>query len=178
MANGIEHVGITVPNIDRAVRFFEEALGARVLYEHWPLGSEPFGGEEAERMLGVSPGAAIVRACMLYMPGGPNIELFEYASERQRPAVRPSDLGIQHISFATDDIQASCDRIAAAGGEVLVGPRDFPIGLEAGPGNQWCYTRAPWGMTIELTTILSPQGYERDINIRRYKPTVGGEART
>jgi catechol 2,3-dioxygenase-like lactoylglutathione lyase family enzyme len=167
---GIEHVGITVPEIQSAVTFLHEALGAEMLYEHWTRDSEPFGGAEAEKLLGVAPGAAIVRACMLHMADGPDIELFEYSCRDQAAASRPSDFGLQHISFATDDILSACDRVIAAGGEVLAGPREFPIGAEAGEGNKWCYARTPWGMTIELTMIPSAQGYESQTHKRRYKP--------
>jgi catechol 2,3-dioxygenase-like lactoylglutathione lyase family enzyme len=169
LVRGIEHIGITVPNVDEAARYFAEAFGAELLYDTHPRGSEPFGGAELEQLVGVPPETELITFRMLRLPDGPSIELFEYSTPDQRSAVCPADLGLQHVALYVDDIDLACERIRSSGGEVLVGPRDLP-GPEAGPGNQWCYTRAPWGMTIELVTFPSPQAYEKQTTARRWKP--------
>jgi catechol 2,3-dioxygenase-like lactoylglutathione lyase family enzyme len=49
---GINHVGLTVPNIDEATRFFKEAFGAKVAYDGLSYDDEPREGAEVERQLG------------------------------------------------------------------------------------------------------------------------------
>jgi catechol 2,3-dioxygenase-like lactoylglutathione lyase family enzyme len=168
-ARWLEHIGITVPDIEEATRYFTDAFDAEVLYDTLQRGSEPYRGPEAEQLLGVPPGTELIAFRMLQLQAGPGIELFEYKATEQRPAVGSADLGLQHFAVYVDDIGAACERVQKAGGQVLVGPRDLP-GPESGPGNQWCYTRAPWGTTIELITSPSPMAYEQHTSARRWKP--------
>jgi catechol 2,3-dioxygenase-like lactoylglutathione lyase family enzyme len=175
LARGIEHVGITVPNIEEATRYFVEAFGAELLYDTHPRGSEPYRAD-LEQLLGVPPETELTTFRMLRLPDGPNIELFEYTTPNQRPPICPADLGLQHIAFYVDDIEAACERVRRSGGEVLAGPRDLP-GPEAGPENTWWYTRAPWGMTIELVSFPSPQAYETQTPARRWRPGSGQHSR-
>src|SRR5262249_9665843 len=109
-------------------------------------------------------------ARMLHFPDGPSVELFHYSTPAQQPGARPCDLGLQHIGLYTDDIDAACVRILAAGGQVLRGPLESRNSFEAGPGNKWCYTRTPWGPTIELVTFPSPARSESMAHERRWHP--------
>ena len=49
---GIDHVGITVPDVKEASAFFEKALNAETLYDVLPEGGKPFEGAETEKELG------------------------------------------------------------------------------------------------------------------------------
>ncbi|GMA55222.1 hypothetical protein GCM10025857_65790 [Alicyclobacillus contaminans] len=52
MANitrGIDHVGVTVPDIEEATDFFKKALGAKVAYDNKKLGDEPLQGKDTEK---------------------------------------------------------------------------------------------------------------------------------
>ena len=170
-ARAIDHVGIGVPSVEDAVRFFEQAFGAQVLYRmesHRPAESEDeLAGERAR--LGTRPGARWVRSVLLRLGEGASIELFEYADEGQRPPPTASDLGIQHFAVYVDDIGRAREAVVAAGGTALEGPTLLP-GLESGEGNSWLYTVAPWGGVIELVTFPSPQPYEETTPLRRWRP--------
>jgi catechol 2,3-dioxygenase-like lactoylglutathione lyase family enzyme len=162
----IEHVGITVPDMEAATAFFAEAFGAEYLYD---MLDEPLGGPAVEAGLGVPQGAVITAIRMLRLGNGPNIELFTYTGVAQDDPVRPNDFGIQHFCLYVDDIDAAAARLAAAGGTLLSEPGDLPGG-DAGPGNRYVYTRTPWGSTIELVTYPSPQAYESRTELRRWRP--------
>lgn len=162
----IEHVGITVPDIDAATRFFEQAFGAQVLYD---MLDEPLGGPAVEAGLGIAPGAVIQVIRMLRLGNGPNLELFSYSGVAQAQPVVPSDYGIQHICIYVDDIDAAADQLEKAGGTLLSHPGELPGG-DAGEGNRYVYTRTPWGSTIELVTYPSAQAYERHTGLRRWRP--------
>jgi hypothetical protein len=63
-------------------------------------------------------------------------------------------------------MSAALERFAA-GGEILA-PR------EQGPGNQFCYMRAPFGTPIEFISYPSRQPYTETASLRRWKPGPAG----
>ncbi|NVJ00817.1 VOC family protein [Myxococcus sp. AM009] len=170
---GIDHVGITVPDLNVATAFFIEALGAEVLYDSLEKGQPPQEGADLQRRLRFLSGSSIRAMRMLRLGNGASIELFEYTAPEQRPPARPNDLGIQHLAVYVDDMDAARARFQAAGGEVFSSPHELPA-LEQGPGNAFCYARAPWGTLIELITYPSPQPYEQQTALRRWKPPQRG----
>jgi catechol 2,3-dioxygenase-like lactoylglutathione lyase family enzyme len=162
----IEHVGITVPDMEEATRFFVEAFGAEKLYD---MLDEPLGGPAVEVGLGIPKGAVITVIRMLRLGNGPNLELFSYSGVKQAHPVVPSDFGIQHICIYVEDIDAAAKQLEKAGGVLLSQPGTLP-GADAGEGNRYVYTRTPWGSTIELVTYPAPQAYEGRTTLRRWRP--------
>jgi catechol 2,3-dioxygenase-like lactoylglutathione lyase family enzyme len=174
---GIDHIGITVPDIERATEFLVAAFGAEVLYD---MAGRPASerNDEADRdsqaRLGTRAGTRWAGSRMLRLANGPGIELFEYDDPQQRDPVQASDLGIQHFAVCVDDIDVARRRIIEAGGTAFEGPTLLP-GPEAGENNKWLYTRAPWGSLIELTCLPSPQAYEELTPLRRWLPEEATE---
>lgn len=164
----LDHIGITVPNLDAAAKFFSDVLGAETMYDMLP---EPMSGIGLEVALGVPEGTKLEGIRMMRLGAGPSLELFSYSTEVQREPVRPSDLGIQHFAVYVDDIYAVAVRIEEQGGRVL-GEIDVLPGGDEGPGNKFVYTHLPWGGTMELVEIPSPQAYESRTELRRWKPPV------
>jgi catechol 2,3-dioxygenase-like lactoylglutathione lyase family enzyme len=170
----IDHVGLTVPSLAEAARFFTEAFGARVIFEmdtHRDT-SKPEVLAEEQAKLGTRPTARWSSTLVLRLGDGPSIELFEYEDPDRLPPPTPSDLGIQHFGIYVDDIDAACEAVIAAGGSVLDGPTLLPA-LESGAGNKWVYVTAPWGGIIELCSYPSPQLYEERTEVRRWRPPAG-----
>jgi catechol 2,3-dioxygenase-like lactoylglutathione lyase family enzyme len=166
---GVDHIGITVPDLDAASRFFEEAFDAKSLFDNIKRSDEPFAGAKAEAMVGLTPGTVLVTMRMMQLGNGPGLELFEVRGADQRPAVRFSDFGLQHFAVHVDDIELATERFVAAGGTMFSGPNEMD-GLEKGEGNMWRYGRTPWGSVIELISSPGPQEYERETPLRRWKP--------
>ena len=169
---GIEHIGITVPDLDEATEFLVAALGAVPLYDmHGASGDvvDEEADRKSQRQLGTRPGTRWLGSRMLRLGEGPSIELFVYADDEQRPPVGASDLGIQHFAVYVDDIDAARDRIVAAGGTAYEGPNILG-GAEGGENNKWLYTEAPWGSIIELVSRPSPEQYEETTPLRRWRP--------
>jgi catechol 2,3-dioxygenase-like lactoylglutathione lyase family enzyme len=148
---GIDHVGLTVPDIESASRFLEEALGAIPLYDLQAADAPPMAGRLAEKQLGLPTGAKVVHMRLLRVGDGPSLELFQFTDALQRGAAALPDYGLQHIAFYVDDIDEAAARFEAAGGELLSSPNPAS-GPEAAPRNHWVYGRAPWGTLIELIT--------------------------
>ena len=166
---GVDHVGITVPDLEEATAFFVEVLGCVVLYEH--PGSDP---ARAYARLGAEPGAHPRRVRMLRCANSANIELFEWEAPRQRTDFpRPSDQAIQHVAIYVEDVDAAARALREHGIEVLAGPNPLP-GPEAGAGNRFVYTRTPWGMTLELISYPSPLTYPAEVSATRWVPAPRG----
>jgi catechol 2,3-dioxygenase-like lactoylglutathione lyase family enzyme len=163
---GVDHIGITVPDIEAATRFLTEAFGAVVLYD---MLDGPLSGELIETALEVPKGTVLEHIRMMRLGESASIELFRYSHVEQRKPVVPSDFGLQHFCVYVDDIDAAAKRFAAAGGTCFGEPMDLP-GKDAGAGNRFLYCRAPWGTVIELVTYPSPQAYEATTKIRRWRP--------
>lgn len=165
---GIDHVGVTVPDLEAASRFFEDAFGAVALYDNMVRTDPPYQGKDAETTLGLEAGASVIAMRMLRLGNGPGIELFEMRVPEQRPSARASDLGLQHFAVYVDDIAAAARRFEAAGGVLLTQPKEM-LGIEKGEGNAFCYGRAPWGMTIELLCWPGKAKWETTAPAERYK---------
>ncbi|MFI2645254.1 VOC family protein [Streptomyces sp. NPDC018610] len=166
---GIDHVGVTVPDIEAATDFFVRALGAEVLYDTLRRADGPNSGPAMERRLGVPPGSVQRAIRMLALPHGPGLELFEFDAPGRRPPALPCDLGWQHLAVYVDDLDDAVARVEEAGGRALSEPCPLP-GPEAGPRNRMAYTHTPWGSTLELITYPDPQPYENRTPHRRRRP--------
>ena len=173
VVRGIEHVGITVPDVEAASEFLVAAFGAEVMYDMHASSPGPTeeDGDSDQARLGVRSGTRWISSRMLRLGDGPGIELFEYSDDEQRPAATASDLGIQHIALYVDDIEAARKSVVDAGGVALAGPGVLP-GPEAGEGNKWLYTLTPWGSIVELVALPSPQAYEQTTPLRRWRPAA------
>jgi catechol 2,3-dioxygenase-like lactoylglutathione lyase family enzyme len=166
---GIDHVGITVDDIDAAGRFLEAGLGAELIFEALRPTDPPYQGDAFERLLNLPSGAKLHQIRMYRVGNGPGIELFYYTADDRRPAIRASDRGLQHVAVYADDLDASVERLIAAGATRLGAP--WPLaGPEGGDGNRFCFVLAPFGALIEVVTYPSAQPYEQNSPIRRWKP--------
>ncbi|MGI5167031.1 VOC family protein [Spirillospora sp. CA-253888] len=166
---GIDHVGVTVPDIEAATAFLIAALDAEVLYDTLRRADGPKDGPSMHAHLGVPEGTEELAIRMLRLPNGPGLELFEFRGPYRREPVLPSDLGWQHLALYVEDVEAAARKVAEAGGIVLDEPKPLPA-LESGERNKMQYCRTPWGSTIELITYPDPQPYEHETKRRRWTP--------
>lgn len=152
---GIEHVGITVPSIEQAERFFHEAFGAHTLYALIEKGGKAQDGAEMHDKNGLEPGTRIVAMRMMRLADGANVELFEVEGAHGSVADGPSRFGLHHIALYVEDLAAAAEGFTAAGGTMLEGPIELG-GKEKGQGNRCWFGQAPWGMPVEFIHLPSP----------------------
>lgn len=172
LPRGVEHVGITVPDHDAAVRFFADAFGAEPLFSLTGKGQDPIKADDIGSKNGLAAGTAIVAVSMLRVQDGPNLEVFEIDRPHGAPEQGIADLGISHFSVTVDDIDAAIARFAAAGGTLLEGPYEL-TGQEAGPGNRGCFGRTPWGLLVEFESFGAPVQVDSGSRLRRWLPRRG-----
>lgn len=161
---GLDHVGLTVPDLDAAVDFYARAFGARQLYRMGPFDARelPRGADGRDWTdAHVNVPDARLRIAMLDLDGGARLELFQYDRPVDRATTPPrnSDLGGHHIAFATTDLAGMVAHLAACGATPLAGPievdgHDTPLGHVA--AQRVHYVLDPWGNQLEL--ISYPEG--------------------
>ena len=61
VTRGINHIGLTVPDIEQATTFFQTALDGKIAYDSQKLTDEPRAGQFVERVLGIEKGAKIIK---------------------------------------------------------------------------------------------------------------------
>jgi catechol 2,3-dioxygenase-like lactoylglutathione lyase family enzyme len=157
---GIDHIGITVPNLQEAVDFFVNTLGCEPFYE---LGPFSFADDWMKRQLDVAPNTIMNKLKFLRCGHGSNLELFEYAADEQKfePPLN-SDVGGHHLAFYVDNFDAALTFLRETGVRIL----GEPIIRTEGPsgGQTWIYFLTPWGLQCELVSFPNGKAYERESN--------------
>jgi len=168
----VDHVGLTVADLDAAVRFYIDVFGGTELYRIGPFDSTeippmPDGRDWAEAHVNVA--GARLRIAMIHI--GPNLmlELFEYEkpADRRTTPPRNCDIGGHHIAFKVADIEAAKSYLAEHGCKVMAGP----IVLDQGPcaNLKVNYVLDPFGNQLELVEY-ERQAFEADAPVKIYRP--------
>ena len=140
----VDHVGITVTDLDAAIAWYGEVFGLGVLQ-----GATVIGGDE-ERVRDIfGPGVADFRIAYLGSEAGTRVQLFQFtepAVERRPESFEYWRTGISHVGLACADVADAVARLEAHGGR----RRSAIHG--AAPGLVYCYCEDPDGNVIELIT--------------------------
>lgn len=144
MIGPLHHVGISTPDIQRAIAFYTSHFGFEVIdaYEWGP------GNEARDRQLQAT-GSTAKHAMMLHE--GMRLELREYLHPPGKPKAVDApavDHGINHFCFAVDSVQAEYERLSGEGVRFDCEP------LEVRPGVWLTYARDEDGNVIELLSGL------------------------
>lgn len=138
----LDHVSVTVGDLDRSLAFYSELLGIPVLER-----GESVGGPVAE--ITGFPEARVLWAD-LALPGDQVLELLEYASPRGQPRNGgTNDPGSGHVSLAVDDARAVHRLLVDAG----VAVRSEPVLIEDDgdwSGVRCFYAFDPDGFPVEI----------------------------
>lgn len=165
---GIEHIGLTVPDIEAASRFFSDVLGAEAIYDIGPFESPD---DWMAQHLAVHPRARINKLRVMKVGNGPVLELFEFASPDQdtrRP--KNSDFGGWHMAFYVEDM----DKALAALKTHDVTIQSGPVLMTEGPsaGLQWLYFQSPWGQQLELVSYPGGLAAYKEKRLNIWRPVL------
>jgi len=142
VSRGVVHVGVTVADLERAVRFYTEGLGLDVAVRQ----------TSAADYLAVTGYAGVeIATAFVQAPGdGVRIELQEYRHVGDHGARDPgtAPVGSSHICLRVDDVAGVLERAEAAGGRRVTDPVQIDSGIN--DGGAAVYLRDPDGYTIEL----------------------------
>lgn len=164
---GLDHVGITVPNLDEAVGFLTGVLGCSA--PAYVVGPFKFDDDWMQVHLNVDPRAEITKLAMLRCGMGSNVEVFQYsAAGAGVTEPRNSDIGGHHLAFYVEDMAAAVAYLKGKGVKLLGDPTPFqqgPIG-----GETINYFLAPWGVQMELVSYPKGMNYEQGAAVKLWTP--------
>jgi catechol 2,3-dioxygenase-like lactoylglutathione lyase family enzyme len=168
---GVDHVGLTVPDIDEAVAWFHDVMGCTA-----PLTFGPFAdptGTFIQDLLGVHPRAVVEQITHVRCGHSASIELFEYDAPDQRQTfAKNSDWAGHHVAFYVTDITAAVEYMQGKGVQKLLGP--VPVTDGPAAGQTINYFRAPFGTYIELISYPAGMAYESDPSRPLWSPRRNG----
>lgn len=146
----LNHIGISVPDIDRAIAWYAEVLGYRLFSGPFDLVANPPAQAQFQDALGER--CKHVRIAHLSTGGGVGIELFQPVSPVSLPDVtdiRFDQSGPFHICVTDPDIDGLISKIIATGGSQISEVWDDrpPSGIY-----RMVYCRDPFGTIIEIHT--------------------------
>ena len=168
----VDHVGLTVLNLDTAVKFYCDVIGGRELYR---LG--PFDAAEMPRTpdgrdwTAAHVNVADAKLSIAMISIGPNLmlELFQYDRPIDRTGEPPRncDVGGHHIAFKVDNLDDAKAFLAERGCKVM----DGPIVLDQGPcaTTRVNYVLDPFGNQLEFVDYET-QAFEASTPVKIYRP--------
>ena len=142
------HIGITVPNIEEAVKFYTEVLGFYVIMEPTVV------KEESETAIGqmcidvFGEGWGTFRIAHLSTGDKIGFELFEFnESKEQEPVFEPFRSGLFHFSIQDPDVEGLVKKIVDAGGKQRMPIREYYPGEKP---YRMVYVEDPFGTVFEI----------------------------
>jgi catechol 2,3-dioxygenase-like lactoylglutathione lyase family enzyme len=155
-ARSFSHVGLTVSNFNRAVRFYWEVFGCPL------VGVADSPPERVRAFFGVDAPAPACKIGWIRVPGGAVLEIFEF--QPQQPPVPPpwNRVGITHFSMDVRHLERWYADLTAKGVECLTPPEKSPR------GHSFFFVRDPDGNLIELMVL----GYK--YHVLRWLGSLGG----
>ena len=144
---GIRHTGIVVTDMEKALRFYRDLLGLKVVKDFKEQ------GDYIDNISGLS--AVRLRMVKLTADDGSMIELLQYLSHPReaRDNHQICDIGCSHIAFTVDDIDKEYTRLLESGVRFNCPPYNSPDGYAK---VTFCYD--PNGTSIELVEVLDSLG--------------------
>lgn len=148
----VDHISWTVPDLDAAVAFYRNVIGAEELFRMGPMDAADIplddqGRDWMETHVGV-PGARLTLV-MMKLTDNMNFQLVQYDKpvDRRQDLPRNCDRGGHHLGLKVDDVEAAIAYLAAHGctaSEI--------IHIDAGPlaGKKNVYVLDPFGHQLEI----------------------------
>jgi lactoylglutathione lyase family protein len=144
------HIGITVPDIQKAVDFYTQVMGWYVIMQ--PTTIE----EEKETAIGqmcidvFGEGWGSFEIAHLSTGDKIGVELFSFpATEHKKPEFNPFQTGLFHFCIQDPDIEGIIEKIVAAGGKQRMPVREYYPGEKP---FKMCYVEDPFGVVFEVYT--------------------------
>jgi predicted enzyme related to lactoylglutathione lyase len=139
------HTNLIAKDWKRLSAFYQKVFGCEPVPPERDLS-----GEWLDKATGIR--GAHIFGMHLRLPGygddGPTLEIFQYDSMPEHPAVQPNTPGFAHLAFAVDDVSSAAQAVIGHGG--------FAVGeltVREVPGVGWLtfqYVADPEGNIIEV----------------------------
>ncbi len=159
------HIGITVPDLEKAVEFYQNVMGWHVLVYTTEV------KEEYETSVGkmcvdaFGKGWKSLKIAHLSTSDKIGIELFEF-SQTGNASFEPLKIGISHFCIQDPDIEGLTQKIVEAGGKQRMPVREY---YPAEKPYRMVYVEDPFGIVFEIYShsyelTYSPVSYSTNEN--------------
>ncbi len=146
MLEGIHHSEITVRDLDKAVKFYTEKFGLKLINKI----TQRVAGDEKGQGIG---GSNMIIATL--QAGKDTFELIEYTNrEGESCEAVPWNIGQMHVAFQVSDVQKMYENLREEKGVRFFSPPIHYNNAKEGIKVIWCYLRDPNGAQIELIQVL------------------------
>lgn len=138
MITSMNHVGLSVADMQRSLKFYRDYFGMELLM-NLDIADDRIG-----RVIGIEEAKCKIVHLKL---GETILELFEYTNprgEKFAPKMRQCDIGFSHIGFEVNDIHRHIEELKQMGVEMLGETVEFR------PGVWVAYFRGPDGEVVEF----------------------------
>ena len=164
----VDHVAVTVPDLEQAIDFFTEVVGGEHVYTTGEFADDA--GDWMYTNINVHPRSRL-RIGMVRLGAHTNLELMEYrAPDQEKDHPRNSDIGASHLCFYVDDVDAAVEYFQGIEGvRVLGAPTDVGEG-QPNHGARFVYVITPWGYQLELISVPHGMAYEKPGAARLAQP--------
>lgn len=147
-ALAFNHIGVGVPDIFKAIAWYCEVLGFRLISGPHDVNVDSPAGRQAHNVLG--PRFRRMRQAHMTSANGIGFELFELIEplhERRPDEIEYWRSGIFHYCVTAQDVPALVERIHTSGGQQL---SDIWPERDGEQGYFMCYCRDPFGCIVEV----------------------------
>ncbi|MGE0451560.1 MAG: VOC family protein [Vicinamibacterales bacterium] len=121
-ARSFSHVGITVSDFNRAVKFYWEVFGCPL------VGVADTPPERVRTFFGIDAPAPACKIGWIRVPGGATLEIFAFDPQLPPQSIPWNRVGLTHISFNVRDTQKWHAYLVSKGVECLTRPERSPRG--------------------------------------------------
>lgn len=150
MLKNIAHVGLTVSNLERSIKFYKDILGLDF------KGQMIMEGKETDKLFGFKD----AKVKVAYLNGSqelqtPPVELIEFVLLSPRVIEnRLNQIGIAELCFYVEDIEAVYENLKAKGVKFLSEPQFFDLTGQGFGKSKAVYFKDPDGIILELMECM------------------------
>jgi catechol 2,3-dioxygenase-like lactoylglutathione lyase family enzyme len=169
-SKGVEHLSLTVADLDEASSFFEGFFGCERLYDMGPFSDRR--GPFMRRFANADVRSIVHRMRVLRSPFL-NLELFEATYPGQR-RLWPHllDIGGWHLAGYVDDMDAAIAYMEEQDVYILGTGKKPTSGPETGEASFACHCMTSWGFHFELLTYPQGRAYMADFDTALWNPAM------
>jgi catechol 2,3-dioxygenase-like lactoylglutathione lyase family enzyme len=143
----INHVGVTVPDLEKAVDWYQKVFGLELL--DGPMHCDLTTAGASRRLDVFGPQWKAMRLAHLITSNGAGFELFQFVDP---PVESPEDnftyttIGPHHVAFTVEDFHGTLNKLNDTGG------RQRTAVYDVHGGELIVYCEDPWGNIVELVS--------------------------